>query len=228
VSVQIKNEGSAAAESGQPARVAVTPALIASRVFAILRAHAPEHVQPVVETLAETGYSCVELTFTIPDMPAVLRQVASQLAPAVTIGAGTVTTAEQAREAVDAGAVFLASPMLCADVLEYSADVQVPYYPGAWTPTEVAAAWRMGASAVKLFPAGTGGVAHLRHLREPFGEIPFLPSGGVDAESAAGFLKAGAIGVGVGGRLIGDALAGGSLTALAGRARDFMAALPAV
>jgi 2-dehydro-3-deoxyphosphogluconate aldolase / (4S)-4-hydroxy-2-oxoglutarate aldolase len=205
--------------------VAVTPELAASRVVAILRARSAPHVQPVVETLAESGLTCLELTFTIPGMPAVLERLASHGPPGVSIGAGTVTTMGQARAALDAGASFLVSPMLCADVLEYSLDKQVPCYPGAWTPTEVAMAWRMGASAVKLFPAGTGGVAHLRHLREPFGDIPFLPTGGVDAASAAGYLQAGAIAVGVGGRLIGDALTGGDLAALAARARQFMAAL---
>lgn len=208
-----------------PRRVAVTPDLVTSRVVAILRARAVEHVQPVVETLAETGLTCVELTFTIPGMPSVLQRLASRLPSGVTIGAGTVTTIEQARAARDAGAAFLVSPMLCADVVEYSLDQQVPCYPGAWTPTEVAAAWRSGASAVKLFPAGTGGVAHLRHLREPFADIPFLPTGGVDAASAAAFLQAGAIGVGIGGRLIGDALTGGDLAALAARARQLMTAL---
>jgi len=214
-------------DSGEPPRrVAVTPELAASRVVAVLRAHAAEHVQPVVETLAEAGLTCLELTFTIPGMPSVLARLASHMPSGVTIGAGTVTTMAQARAALDAGAAFLVSPVLCADVLAYALDREVPCYPGAWTPTEVATAWRMGASAVKLFPAGTGGVAHLRHLREPFGDIPFVPTGGVDAASAAAYLEAGAIAVGVGGRLIGDALTGGDLTALAARARQFMAALP--
>ena len=213
-------------DSGEPPRrVAVTPELAASRVVAILRAHAAPHVQPVVETLAESGLTCLELTFTIPGMPSVLERLASHVPSGVTIGAGTVTTIGQARAALDAGASFLVSPMLCTDVLEYALDKQVPCYPGAWTPTEVATAWRGGASAVKLFPAGTGGVAHLRHLREPFADIPFVPTGGVDTASAAAYLEAGAIAVGVGGRLIGDALTGGDLAALAARARQFITAL---
>jgi 2-dehydro-3-deoxyphosphogluconate aldolase / (4S)-4-hydroxy-2-oxoglutarate aldolase len=213
-------------DSGEPPRrIAVTPELAASHVVAILRAHGARHVQPVVETLAESGLTCLELTFTIPGMPSVLARLTSHGPSGVTIGAGTVTTMAQARAARDAGAAFLVSPMLCADVLEYSLDEEVPCYPGAWTPTEVATAWRMGASAVKLFPAGTGGVAHLRHLREPFGDIPFVPTGGVDAASAAAYLEAGAIAVGVGGRLIGDALTGGDLAELAARARQFMTAL---
>jgi 2-dehydro-3-deoxyphosphogluconate aldolase / (4S)-4-hydroxy-2-oxoglutarate aldolase len=206
-------------------RIAITPHLLASRLVGILRARAVRHVLPVVETLASCGLSCLELTFTIPGMPAVLARLASQLPADVTVGAGTVTTLEQAREAIGAGATFLASPMLCPDVLEHAAHRGVPYYPGAWTATEVSAAWRMGASAVKLFPASSGGVAHLRQLREPFREIAFLPTGGVDAASATEYLRAGAIGVGVGGRLIGDALEGGDLAALAARTRELMTAV---
>lgn len=208
-----------------PRRVAITPRLLKSRLVAILRTHAVGQIRPVAETLASCGVSCLELTFTIPGMPARLARLTSQLAADVTLGAGTVTSLEQARAAVEAGAAFLASPMLCHDVLDYAVERRIPYYPGAWTATEVAAAWSAGASAVKLFPASSGGAAHLRQLHEPFEDIAFLPTGGIDAKSALAFLRAGAIGVGVGSRLVGDALNGGDLAALAARAREFVAAV---
>jgi 2-dehydro-3-deoxyphosphogluconate aldolase / (4S)-4-hydroxy-2-oxoglutarate aldolase len=130
---------------------------------------------------------------------------------------GTVTTAAQAEHAADAGAKFLVCPGLCPGVVEVAAVRGIPCYPGAWTPSEVMTAWDSGATAVKLFPAASGGPAHLRRIRDPLPDVPLIPTGGVGLAEVREYLVSGAIAVGLGSPLIGDALEGGDLGALRAR-----------
>ena len=120
------------------------------------------------------------------------------------IGAGTVLSVEAARRAVDAGASFLVAPHLDAEVVAWAATRGMPMLPGAATPTEVLAAWRAGAAAVKVFPASVLGPAFLRELRGPFPDIPLQPTGGISVETAGAFIEAGAIAVGIGSWLFAD------------------------
>lgn len=199
--------------------------LAATRVLAVLRAGTSQHVEAAADALVDAGIECVELTLTVPGALGVLARLAEQLPERVAVGAGTVTTAEQARQAVAAGARFLVSPAVCADVIAVAVEQDVACYPGAWTPTEVLTAWRAGASAVKLFPAASGGPAHLRRLREPLPDVPLVPTGGIDLDQAPDYLAAGALAVGVGGPLLRDALDGGDLRALRDRARRLLDAV---
>jgi 2-dehydro-3-deoxyphosphogluconate aldolase/(4S)-4-hydroxy-2-oxoglutarate aldolase len=138
---------------------------------------------------------------------------------------GSVIDAEQAAACLDAGAGFLVSPGLCAEVALYAIEHGVACYPGGWTPTELLEAWRLGAPAVKLFPAASGGPRHLKDLRAPLPHIPLVPTGGVALDQIPEYIGAGAVAVGLGSPLVGDALDGGSLSALRERA---LAALEAV
>ncbi|MGH3240795.1 MAG: bifunctional 4-hydroxy-2-oxoglutarate aldolase/2-dehydro-3-deoxy-phosphogluconate aldolase, partial [Spirillospora sp.] len=118
-------------------------------------------------------------------------------------------------------------PDTSAEVADVARDHGVSYFPGALTPGEVARAWDLGVTAVKVFPANALGPRYLRDLAEPFRDIPLLPTGGIGADTAGGYIEAGAVAVGAGGSLIGDALDGGSLTALATRAKDLLGAVEA-
>ncbi len=200
------------------ARAALTPQLMETGVVAILRASSVKYFQPAAEALVRAGLTCLEVTLTTPGALDALSTMADGLPPEAAVGAGTVTSAAQASAAVAAGAQFLVSPAVCADVIAFAAEAGLPCYPGAWTPTEVLAAWRAGATAVKLFPAASGGPEHLRRLRDPLPDIPLVPTGGIAIEHVRGYLAVGAIAVGLGSPLLGDALAGGDLAALAGRA----------
>ena len=113
-------------------------------------------------------------------------------------------TIEAAERAVNAGATFVVSPHTDAALVEWATERGIPCFPGAFTPTEILAAWRAGAAAVKLFPASVAGPAFVREFRGPFPHIPLLPTGGVTAESAPDFIRAGAVAVGLGSWLIGD------------------------
>lgn len=208
-------------------RPAVSPQLRDTAVMAILRSVQGTHVEAVARTLADAGITCLELTLTIPDALEVLPQLRAALASVVDLGVGTVTTADQARAAVRAGAEFLVCPTVSLEVLEVATASHVPCYPGAWTPTEVLTAWQAGATAVKLFPAASGGPAHLRRLRDPMPDIALLPTGGVAIDQVDAYLAAGAFAVGLGSPLIGDALVGGDLAALAARARQVLSTVTA-
>lgn len=200
-------------------RPAPSPQLSDTAVMAILRSAQPTHVEAVARTLVDAGITCLELTLTIPGALDLLPQLKAALPSGLDLGIGTVTTAEQAGAAVEAGAQFLVCPTVSLAVLEVATARGVPCYPGAWTPTEVLTAWEAGATAVKLFPAASGGPAHLRRLRDPLPDIPLLPTGGVAIDQVGDYLRAGAFAVGLGSPLVGDALDGGDLAALATRAR---------
>jgi 2-dehydro-3-deoxyphosphogluconate aldolase/(4S)-4-hydroxy-2-oxoglutarate aldolase len=200
-------------------RLPITPQLAASGVVAILRGSTDHHLEGVSRTLGEAGVTCLELTLTTPGAVDALARVRAELDRDVALGMGSVIDADQAAACLEAGAEFLVSPGVCAEVAMYAAEHAVACYPGGWTPTELLEAWRLGAPAVKLFPAASGGPRHLKDVRAPLPHIPLVPTGGVALDQIADYVAAGAAAVGLGGPLVGDSLDGGSLTALAERAR---------
>jgi 2-dehydro-3-deoxyphosphogluconate aldolase/(4S)-4-hydroxy-2-oxoglutarate aldolase len=179
----------------------------------------------VLDTLVESGVRSLEITLNTPDALAALRRAAGRLGPHAILGAGTVRSTAQAREAVAAGARFLVSPHTDPEIGQVALEERVAWLPGAFTPTEVVAAWAAGATAVKLFPARLGGPRYLRELREPLDDIRIVPTGGVGVESVADWFAAGAAAVGAGGPLIGDALDTGDLAGLRSRAAAMLAAV---
>jgi len=199
-------------------RPPITPPLLESGIAAILRGRTADHVDAVAGILIEEGLTCLELTLTTPGAVPALRRL-NERHPSIAFGAGTVRTVEQAGAALDAGASFLASPVFDRDILSIAASTNIPCYLGAFTPTEIWHAWQAGTAAIKLFPASTGGVAHLREIRAPLPDIAFFPTGGISLDDISGYLAAGAVGVGIGNSLIGDALHGGDPSQLRNRAR---------
>jgi 2-dehydro-3-deoxyphosphogluconate aldolase / (4S)-4-hydroxy-2-oxoglutarate aldolase len=208
-----------------PPRVPVGDGLAATRVVAILRAENADRAEAVVDVLVDAGVRSLELTLTTKGALEVVERLAARVPAGVEVGVGTVLTAQDVDRAVDAGARFVVSPSVEPEVIAAALGRRVASYPGAFTPTEIAAAWKAGASAVKLFPAGQLGPGYLKDVRAPLPDIPVVPTGGVDIESVGAWLAAGAVAVGMGGPLIGDALApDGDLRALAERAAAAIAA----
>lgn len=191
--------------------------LVTGGVVAIARRLTADNAPPVADALAAGGVLAFEITLNEPVVGALraIESVAGR-APALAIGAGTVLSIDSARRAIDAGATFLVMPHTDPELVAWAAARGVPTLPGAFTPTEVLAAWRAGAAAVKLFPASVAGPAFVRECHGPFPDIPLVPSGGVTAETAADFIRAGAVAVGVGSWLIGDTESTG-VTARAGQ-----------
>jgi 2-dehydro-3-deoxyphosphogluconate aldolase/(4S)-4-hydroxy-2-oxoglutarate aldolase len=198
-------------------------------IIPIIRASSANAVVPVTEALLQAGLPICEITLTIPNAIDAIGAVAKRFPGQVLVGAGTVTDAETARRAVEAGAEFIVTPCLIPEVREvieaaHRADVAV--LPGALTPGEVFEAFRLGGDMVKVFPAqSVGGAAYLRALRGPFPDIPLVPTGGVTLANMAELFQAGAVAVGVGTELISkDALDRRDYAAIGALAKQFVAA----
>lgn len=206
-------------------RVPIGAQLARTRVVAILRAEHAGRAEAVCDVLVENGVRCLELTLTTKGALDVVERLAARLPADVELGVGTVLQAADVERAVDVGATFVVSPSVDPDVVAAALRRRVASYPGAMTPTEIQTAWTLGASAVKLFPAGSLGPAHLKAVRAPLPHVPLVPTGGVEVHAVGAWLDAGARAVGVGNPLIGDALTDdGDLSALADRARAVVAA----
>jgi 2-dehydro-3-deoxyphosphogluconate aldolase/(4S)-4-hydroxy-2-oxoglutarate aldolase len=198
--------------------------LRASRLLAIARGGEPARVVAVLAVLAEEGVRVAEVSLSDPRGVQALGAAAGALGDHVVLGAGTVLTAAQVAQAADAGARFIVTPAVVAEVAEACERARLPLIPGAFTPTEVAAA-APAAAAVKIFPAELAGPAHVAALRGPFPHVPLVPVGGIGPDEARAHLGAGALAVGVGAPLLGDALRHGDLGELRARARALLAAV---
>jgi 2-dehydro-3-deoxyphosphogluconate aldolase/(4S)-4-hydroxy-2-oxoglutarate aldolase len=201
---------------------AVSAAVARGGIVAILRARTADGFAAVADVLVEAGITALEVTLTSRGAIDALAGLRRQLPGTVAVGAGTVLTADEAKASIDAGAEFLVSPVLDTGLVAASS---VPFYPGTLTPTEIHAAMRAGAPVVKVFPAGGLGPGYLRDIRGPLPGARVMPTGGIKIEDVADWLTAGAVAVGLGSPLIGDAAAGGDLKKLAARARQAVSAV---
>ncbi|HVS06158.1 MAG TPA: bifunctional 4-hydroxy-2-oxoglutarate aldolase/2-dehydro-3-deoxy-phosphogluconate aldolase [Candidatus Dormibacteraeota bacterium] len=171
----------------------------ASRVIAIGRRLEPNSIPQVAEALVAGGVRAFEVTLDSPDAIDAIRSLAERHTDgSLLVGAGTVLDVASAAAAVQAGARFLVSPHTDLELIDWAVSRRMPFFPGAFTASEILAAWRAGASAVKLFPASAVGPAYVREMRGPLADVPLIPTGGVTLENAAAFIAAGAVAVGVG------------------------------
>ncbi|MEV6795634.1 bifunctional 4-hydroxy-2-oxoglutarate aldolase/2-dehydro-3-deoxy-phosphogluconate aldolase [Streptomyces sp. NPDC051320] len=196
-------------------------ALRDERLVAIVRGSDPDAAFRTVLSLVEAGLPLVEVSLSGAGALDVIGRARDELGAGAWLGAGTVLTADDARRAAEAGANLIVTPGLGAGVTE-AVRLGLPVLAGVSTPTEVIAGVAAGAAALKLFPASVGGPSYLKALRGPFPELPFVPVGGVDAAAAAQYLALGAVAVGVGSPLVGDAADGGDLGELRKRTAEFM------
>ncbi|MGX6447385.1 bifunctional 4-hydroxy-2-oxoglutarate aldolase/2-dehydro-3-deoxy-phosphogluconate aldolase [Patulibacter sp. S7RM1-6] len=197
-------------------------------VIATLRAPSTEAALGAVEALLAGGVRAVEVTYTTPNVPEVLRALKERHGDEVLLGAGTLLDPHQAAEAADAGAEYLVSPGLDDELVAAMQATGKVTMGGAMTPTEVMRARRLGVDVVKLFPGALGGPAHLKALRAPLPDLAYMPTGGVSPDNLDQWFAAGAIAVGAGGELCpGAALAAGDFDDVRARAERFSAALAA-
>ncbi|MGQ9622580.1 MAG: bifunctional 4-hydroxy-2-oxoglutarate aldolase/2-dehydro-3-deoxy-phosphogluconate aldolase [Candidatus Caldatribacteriaceae bacterium] len=182
-------------------RAEVVQLIEKEKIIAIIRAQSSQALMEVVEALKRGGISCIEVTMTTPGALRILEDVRKNM-DNVLFGAGTVLDPETARLCIASGAQFIVTPSLNERVIEVAHRYDVPIIPGALTPTEILRAWECGAEVVKVFPASSLGPSYIRELKGPFPQIKFCPTGGVNLENVAEFLKAGASCVGVGGSLV--------------------------
>lgn len=206
------------------AHLQIPDGLRRGRVVAVLRAADAQHFPAAAAVLVEQGVRAIEVTLTTRGATDALRTIAASVPDDVTVGAGSVMSVSQAQQAAEAGAEFLVSPVTQPDVLAAGRDLGLPTYPGAFSPTEILAAHDAGAPLVKLFPASAVGPRYVKDVHGPIPGVDIMPTGGIGLEEITSWLDAGALAVGMGGPLLGDALSGGSLPELAKRARRAVAA----
>ncbi len=167
-----------------------------------IRTSSAEDARFAAETISHAGIPIVEITMTVSGALEVITELAHSM-PDLVVGAGTIFDIKTARQCVDAGARFLTSPGLDLRIVEFALKEGILAMPGALTPTEVTAAWQAGADFIKVFPcAQLGGASYIHALKAPFPEVPLVAAGGVNQQTAAEFIGAGAAAIGVGRELI--------------------------
>jgi 2-dehydro-3-deoxyphosphogluconate aldolase/(4S)-4-hydroxy-2-oxoglutarate aldolase len=199
--------------------------LIAIGVVAVVRLDSASALADLTETLRGSGITAIEFTLTTPGALDTLSMLSPKYDD-VLFGAGTVLSADMARQALQAGARFIVSPVLKQELVEVGHQAGAPVILGGLTPTEMLQAWEWGADFVKLFPASSMGPDYIKAVRAPLPQLRIMPTGGVSAESAASYLQAGAACLGVGGKLVDKRLiAEGRLNEIAEYARRLVTAV---
>ncbi|QCJ47932.1 bifunctional 4-hydroxy-2-oxoglutarate aldolase/2-dehydro-3-deoxy-phosphogluconate aldolase [Haloprofundus sp. MHR1] len=196
--------------------------IVDSGVVAVMRGADADSLIQTAEALERGGVSAIEITADNPGAMEMIRDVSGAFGDEVIVGAGTVLDAETARSTLLAGAEFVVGPNFEPDVVETCNRYNAVVAPGVMTPTEAVRAMEAGSDFVKVFPASTLGPGHLKSMKGPLGQIPMMPTGGVDVDNAADFVDAGAMVVGAGSALVdGDAVAEGDFEAITEQARRF-------
>jgi 2-dehydro-3-deoxyphosphogluconate aldolase / (4S)-4-hydroxy-2-oxoglutarate aldolase len=190
----------------------------------VVRAQSADEAVQAIDAILEGGVDVLEVTMTVPDAVPLIEKIARRFGDSAVIGAGTVIDAETARACILAGAQFIVAPTTNADTIACCRRYSVPVLPGALTPTEVLAAWQAGADMVKVFPCSAlGGASYIKALKAPLPQIELVPTGGVNLETAADFIKAGASALGLGSDLVDlKAIRAGNAGVIAERARKLV------
>jgi len=178
--------------------------VVSHGVVPVIRTSSLALARTSVGWLKEAGFRTFEITLTIPNAVSLIEELADD--KDLLVGAGTVFTAAEADRVVAAGANYVVSPCVSAEVGAACRRLNVPSLMGTLTPTEVFNALQAGSTAVKVFPASTVGSGHLKALRSVFPKVTFMPTGGIDASTIGEWVKAGAACVGVGGKLVDEGL----------------------
>ena len=196
-------------------------------VIAILRGVARDDAVAVADAVVDAGVTALEVTADTPNATSSIAAITDRVDDAL-VGAGTVLDAETARAAQLAGAEFLVTPTVNRDVIRTANRYGTPVVVGAHTPTEAVEAYEAGADAVKVFPAKTGGPEHVAAIGGPLPQIPLVPTGGVGADNAGEYVRAGAVAVGVGSSIVdGEAIDDGDFDAIRSNARAVVEAVDA-
>lgn len=193
-------------------------------IVPVIRASSAQEAKLAVEAIMAGGITIAELTMTVPGAVAVISELARTVGSALLLGAGTVLDAGTAQRCLDAGAQFIVSPSLNVATIKSVKSAGKLMMAGALTPTEVITAWESGSDFVKIFPCGpVGGPKYIRALKAPFPQISMVPTGGVNLETAADFIRAGADALGVGGELVSSAaIKSGNLEQISNAARQYV------
>jgi 2-dehydro-3-deoxyphosphogluconate aldolase/(4S)-4-hydroxy-2-oxoglutarate aldolase len=204
-------------------RAALVKRLCDKGIIAVVRAKSSEQLIDVAKALRSGGVDCIEITMTTPNALRVIADCRKSMGEAALIGVGSVLDAATARKAIQAGAQFIVAPVLDGDVIGAAHEAELPCVPGALTPTEILRATNLGADIVKVFPAGQFGPSYFKDILAPMPHLKLSPTGGVDLTTAADWIAAGAVTLGVGSALVTrKALAEGNLSEIERLAAEFV------
>jgi 2-dehydro-3-deoxyphosphogluconate aldolase / (4S)-4-hydroxy-2-oxoglutarate aldolase len=205
-------------------KLEVIQKIIEIGVVPVVRANSADEAMQAIDAIKAGGVPILEITMTVPGAIRVMEQVADKFGDEVVLGAGTVLDPETARACILAGATFVVSPALNLKTIELCRRYSVPVCPGAITPTEVVTAWQAGADFVKVFPCSAmGGASYIKGLKAPLPQIELIPTGGVNLNTAADFIKAGSSALGIGADLVDlKAIRAGEAHIVTERAQQFV------
>ena len=190
------------------------------RAVAVVRTDEPDKLVEIAQALQVGGVVCFEVTMTVPNAIEGIRAVTEAMRGSVLVGAGSVTDAETAQDAIEAGARYVVSPVFKREVVDACHALDAAVMPGCFTPTEILTAHEAGADAVKVFPAGSLGPGFIKGVLAPLPYLKLMPTGGVSLDNATEWLRAGAVAVGAGSALVeSDAVAAGDWGRLTANAR---------
>ena len=170
-------------------------------IVGIVRNVPIDTVVKIAEAYVEAGLSTIEITMNTKDASKIISTLRHQF-PNLNVGAGTVCTNADLDEAIEADSQFIVTPIIDENIIKKTVALNIPIFPGAFTPTEIYKAWSLGASAVKIFPATQLGVGYIKDVSGPLNEIKLLPTGGVTLDNIKSFFEVGAVGVGMGSSLL--------------------------
>jgi len=176
-------------------------------LLAVIRGPSQELTLEMVDALVAGGVLGIEITYTTPHAEAVVKTLDKKFGDSILLGMGTLVNPSQVERAKRAGANFIVSPHCDVELVEAMTSSGLGVMVGAFTPSEVMQAYRLGSDVVKIFPGSLGGPAYMKALRGPFPDIPMMPTGGVSADNLADWFAAGAVAVGAGSKLCPVALA---------------------
>lgn len=200
------------------------------KLVAVVRTRTAEQALQVARALSKVGIGLIEITLTIPGALELIQRLHADLETSALIGAGSVLEGGQAKEALQAGARFIVSPVRQLDLIPICHEAGVVAVVGGLTPTEIVESWRAGADLVKVFPVdAVGGLQYIKGLLAPLPYLPLMVSGGVTLENFKEYLRFGARSLALGSNLMPTALIeAGDYQALTDHARRFVAALEPV
>ena len=170
-------------------------------VVGIIRNLTVDEIDFVLPIYKDAGFTTIEITLNTPEALSVIGSLANQYNGELNVGAGTVCTLDDLAAAITAGANFIVTPIFKAEVVKKCVAMQVPIFPGAFSPTEIYEAWELGASMVKLYPASVVGPAYVSAVLAPLNKVKLMPTGGIHLSNMLAFMKAGATSLGIGSEL---------------------------
>lgn len=170
-------------------------------VVGIVRNLTFDEIANILPVYLSSGLTTIEITMNTPSAEDIIRYAVDKYRGLLNVGAGTVCSLEDLKQALQAGSQFIVTPILNPEVVRYCAKEGIPIFPGAYTPTEIYQAWESGASMVKVYPATALGPDYIKDVKAPLNKIKLMPTGGINLANMQSFMKAGADGLGVGGQL---------------------------